>query len=70
MKTLTSDIEKDIKSLNPFYQKEVHDFVMFLKEKQKKNDDTEYLSGIPGMVESILKEGEKPLSDYSKQLDW
>ncbi len=70
MRTLTKEIEKNIELLNPFYQKEVYDFVKFLQEKQKRNDDTEYLSGIPGMVDSILEEGEKPVDEYSKELDW
>lgn len=70
MSTLTKKIEENIELLNPFYKKEVYDFIKFLQEKQKRNDDTEYLSSIPGMVESILAEGEKPIDEYSKELDW
>ena len=59
-----------MKSLNPFYLKEVYDFVQFLKEKQKTENDTEYLSNIPDMLQSIVEEDEKPLSEYSKDIDW
>ncbi|MBC8487553.1 MAG: DUF2281 domain-containing protein [Bacteroidetes bacterium] len=70
MPTLSVEINSEIKSLNPVYLKEVYDFIQFLKEKQRKESDTEYLSNIPGMVESIIEEDNKPLSDYSKELDW
>jgi hypothetical protein len=33
-------------------------------------DHTEYLSKIPGMVDSILEEAGRPLSEYSDELDW
>ncbi len=70
MELLSKEIEKDLKLLNPFYQREVYDFIKFLQAKQKRNNDTDYLSSIPGMIDSILEEGEKPISDYSKNLDW
>ncbi len=70
MQDLALKISEEIKTLHPLYIKEVYDFVTFLKEKQKKGNDTEYLSKIPGMVESILKEANRPLSEYSDKLDW
>jgi len=63
-------ISNDIKVLNPVYQKEVFDYIQYLKEKQKKGDDTEYLNSIPGMTESILEEDARPLSEYSNEIDW
>jgi hypothetical protein len=70
MQPLVLQISKELKTLQPFYLKEVFDFVLFLKERQKKESDTEYLNNIPGMVESIKKEAERPLSEYSDKLDW
>lgn len=69
MQTILLEINKELKTLNPFYLKEVYDFVSFLKEKQKHGSDDEYLNSIPGMVESIHKEAERPLSEYSDKLD-
>ena len=70
MQDLALEINKELKTLHPFYIKEVYDFITFLKEKQSRGDDTEYLSKIPGMVDSILEEAKKPLSEYSDHLDW
>ena len=70
MNTLALKISEELKTLHPFYLKEVFDFVTFLKERQKRESDTEYLNSIPGMAESIKSEAERPLSEYSDQLDW
>jgi len=70
MQNLSVKINNELKSLNLFYLKEVYDFVQFLKEKKKTENDTEYLSSIPGMLQSIVEEDEKPLSEYSKDIDW
>ncbi|MCK4765800.1 MAG: hypothetical protein KAW12_26610 [Candidatus Aminicenantes bacterium] len=70
MQDLTLKIRDELKTLHPLYMKEVYDFITFLKAKQEKNDDTEYLSSIPGMVESIITEAKRPLSEYSDTLDW
>lgn len=70
MQSLALKISEELKTLHPLYMKEVYDFITFLKEKQKKQDDTEYLSQIPGMVDSIIKEANRPLSEYSDKLDW
>jgi len=70
MQTLAVRISEELKALHPFYLKEVYDFISFLKERQKRESDTDYLNSIPGMAESIIKESETPLSEYSDQLDW
>lgn len=70
MQDLALKISEELKTLHPLYIKEVYDFITFLKEKQKKESDTEYLSNIPGMVDSILKEASRPLNEYSENLDW
>ena len=70
MQNLSVKINDEMKSLNPFYLKEVYDFVQFLKEKQKTETDTAYLNSIPGMTQSIVEEDKKPLSDYSKDVEW
>jgi hypothetical protein len=63
-------ISEDIKDLRPVYLKEVFDFVQYLKEKQKMGDDTQYLSSIPGMVDSILEEDSRPIKEYTKKIEW
>ena len=70
MPSLSVEINNEIKSLSPLYLKEVYDFIQFLKEKQRKENDTAYLSNIPGMVQSIIEEDNKPLSEYSKDISW
>lgn len=69
MHRLIQEIEKELHGLNPFYLQEVYDFVVFLREKQERQGDTEYLNSIPGMVDSIREEADKPLDDYSETLD-
>lgn len=56
MQDLAEKIKQELKTLHPIYIKEAYDFIIFLKEKQFRGDDTEYLSKIPGMVDSILEE--------------
>jgi hypothetical protein len=63
MQDMALKISEELKTLHPLYIKEV-------KEKQKREDDTEYLSKIPGMVGSIIKEANRPLNEYSDKLDW
>ncbi len=68
MDDLSLKINDALKTLHPLYIREVYDFISFLKAKQEKESDTEYLSGIPGMVESIKEEADRPLSEYSDTL--
>lgn len=70
MQNLSVKINEELRTLHPLYVKEVYDFVTFLKAKQERQDETEYLSKIPGMVDSILEEAGRPLSEYSDELDW
>lgn len=70
MQNLSVKINEELRTLHPLYVKEVYDFVTFLKAKQERQDDTEYLSKIPGMVDSILEEAGRSLSEYSDELDW
>ncbi len=70
MSNLSVEINNEIRLLNPIYLKEVYDFILFLKKKQRKRNDTEYLSNIPGMVQSIIEEDNKPINEYSKDVDW
>ena len=70
MQNLAREISKELKTMHPLYIKEVYDFVTFLKEKQKRESDTEYLTKIPGMTNSIIREANRPLEEYSDKLDW
>ena len=52
---LSKDKERiisEVDRLRPVYQKEILDFIEFVKMKARKSD-TEYLQTIPGMEESI-----------------
>ncbi len=68
MNKISSEITKKIKNLPEPYLKEVLDFIDFMDQKNKKNADTEYLQGIPGMTESI-KEGRKEKTKSCKTLN-
>ena len=52
------------------YQKEILDFVLFLKEKAKFESDTEYLSKNTSIKQAIIEGLNTPLSECSEQLDW
>ncbi len=41
-----------------------------LEERLNNENDTDYLNSIPSMAEMIIKEAERPLSEYSDTLDW
>jgi len=59
--TSVKQIEKEINSLPAQSLEKVLDFILFLKKEQ--NTDTEYLSSIKGMKESIINSSKEPLDE-------
>ncbi len=67
---LKEKINEDLEELSPLHVKEVLDFIDFLKSKENEESDTDYLTSIPGMADSIISEARRELSEYSEELDW
>ena len=63
-------ITSELDSLPLQYQKEVFDFIIFLKEKLKEEDDTDYLSKDTETKQAIIEGLNTPLEECSKKLDW
>jgi len=59
--TSVKEIEKEISSLPARSLEKVLDFVLFIKNEEK--TDTEYLSSIKGMKESIISASKEPLDE-------
>ncbi len=69
MTTLQSKIQEEMDVLPLSYQKEILDFVLFLKEKAKLESDTEYLSKNTSIKQAIIEGLNTPLSECSEHLD-
>ncbi len=67
MLTLKQEISEKIHSLPAVYLKEALDFIEFLNQKYNKINDTEFLSSIHGMSESI-EEGRREKIEDCKTL--
>jgi hypothetical protein len=70
MNTLPELINKEIDKLPLTSQKEVLDFVLFLKKRIKIETDNDYLSKNPEIKQAIIEGLNSPLDECSKQLDW
>jgi hypothetical protein len=70
MNGLQSNLVQIINEMPSYYLQELLDYATFLKAKSKKENDTEYLENIPGMVDSIINSSKEDLSNCSKSLDW
>ncbi|MGR9087967.1 MAG: hypothetical protein ACU841_12955 [Gammaproteobacteria bacterium] len=70
MNTLQEKINQEIISLPLSSQKEVLDFVLFLKSATRKESDTDYLSKDPEIKQAITDGLNTPLDQCSDQLDW
>jgi hypothetical protein len=51
-------------------QNEVLDYLEFLYMKANEKSDTEYIAGVPGMVEKIHQAAKTPLEECDTELDW
>jgi hypothetical protein len=70
MNSLQEKINKEINNLPLNSQKEVFDFVLFLKSKINAETDTDYLSKNADSKQAIIDGLNTPLSECSEHLDW
>ena len=70
MNTLQEKINQEINKLPLTSQKEVLDFVLFLKKRINIETDNDYLSKIPEIKQAIIDGLHTPLEECSEQLDW
>ncbi len=70
MNVLQSDLVKITDEIPYYYLQDLLDYANFLKEKSKKENDSEYLESIPGMVDSIVNASKEELKDCSKTPGW
>ena len=70
MNTLPEIINKEINTLPLTSQKEVLDFVLFLKKRINIETDNDYLSKNPEIKQAIIDGLNTPLDECSDQLDW
>jgi hypothetical protein len=70
MNTLPEIINKEINTLPLTSQKEVLDFVLFLKKRISIETDNDYLSKNAETKQAIIDGLNIPLDECSEQLDW
>jgi hypothetical protein len=70
MNTLPELINKEIYKLPLTSQKEVLDFVLFLKKRINIETDSDYLSKNPEIKQAIIDGLNTPLDECSESLDW
>ncbi|WP_150046881.1 hypothetical protein [Methylomonas rhizoryzae] len=70
MNTLQEKIHQEINTLPLTSQKEVLDFVLFLKNTLNTESDSDYLSKDPKIKQAIIDGLNTPLDECSDRLDW
>ncbi|MDD5272422.1 MAG: hypothetical protein PHU14_06840 [Methylovulum sp.] len=70
MNTLQERINQELDSLPLSSQKEVFDFVLFLKQKANTETDQDFLSKNAGIKQAIIDGLNTPLDECSEQLEW
>lgn len=70
MNSLQHKIHQEIDTLPLNYQKEVLDFVLFIKNTKVTESDSEYLSKNPDIKQAIIDGLNTPLNACSDSLDW
>ncbi len=70
MNTLQQVIHQEINTLPIMSQKEVLDFVMFLKNRINVETDHDYLSKNAEIKQAIIDGLNTPLDECSTELDW
>jgi hypothetical protein len=70
MNTLPDIINQEINTLPLMLQKEVLDFVLFLKNRISTQTDTDYLSNNADSKQAIIDGLNTPLDQCSESLDW
>jgi hypothetical protein len=70
MNTLQQVINQELNTLPLISQKEVLDFILFLKKTTNVETDSDYLSKNSRIKQAIIDGLDTPLSECSEQLDW
>jgi len=70
MNSMQNDIIKIVEQIPYYYLIDLHEYAKYLNEKAKQTSDTQYLEGIPGMVDSIVAASKERIEDCAKELDW
>jgi spore coat protein CotF len=70
MNSLQEKINQEINALPLNSQKEVLDFVLFLKKVVNTETDSDYLSKNPDIKQAIIDGLNTPINECSDQLDW
>lgn len=70
MNTLQEKIHQEVDTLPLTSQKEVLDFVLFLKNTLNIETDSDYLSKDPKIKQAIIDGLHTPLDECSDHLDW
>jgi hypothetical protein len=70
MNSLQKTINQEIITLPLNAQKEVLDFVLFLKNNANSETDNQYLSKNPEIKQAIISGRNTPLDECSDELDW
>lgn len=70
MSSLQQALTNEINTLPLVSQKEVLDFVLFLKKQMTYETDNNYLSGDPAIKQAIIAGLNTPIDECSTELDW
>jgi len=70
MNSLQDKIHREVDALPLNYQKEVLDFVLFIKNAIGSESDSDYLSQNPEIKQAIIDGLNTPLDACSDNLDW
>ncbi|MEZ5673109.1 MAG: hypothetical protein R3E08_12335 [Thiotrichaceae bacterium] len=70
MNSLQQQINQEINDLPLMSQKEILDFVLFVKNRINTESNSEYLANNPTIKQAIIDGLNTPLSDCSDKLDW
>ena len=70
MNTLQEKIHQEINTLPLTSQKEVLDFVLFLKNTLNTESDNDYLSKDPKIKQAVIDGLNTPLDECTDRLDW
>lgn len=70
MNSLQEKINQEVNALPLNSQKEVLDFILFLKKVVNTETDSDYLSKNPDIKQAIIDGLNTPLDECSDQMDW
>ncbi len=67
-----SEINNIIGEIPAKFLPTILEYAKMINEKAKKGElsDTEYLNSIPGIADSIIREANRNLDEYSDKLEW